>query len=79
MVEMTDSRCAQCAIVDQLREHFEAEYKRKAAEMRRMMNQAHEQLAVSVREIQELQDRNKELEETNENTEEPPSILRGTC
>ena len=59
---MTDSRCAQCAIVDQLHAYFEAEYERKAAEMRRMINQAAEQLDVSVREIQQLQARVRELE-----------------
>ena len=60
--EMTDSRCAECAIVDQLREQYEADYERKAAEMRRMINQAAEQLDVSVREIQQLQARVRELE-----------------
>ena len=63
---MTDSRCAECAIVVQLRAYFEAEYDRKAAEMRRMINQAAEQLDVSVREIQQLQARVKELEAANE-------------
>ena len=53
--EMTDSRCAECVIIDQLRAHFEAEYERKAAEMRRMRNQAHEQLEVATREIRQLQ------------------------
>ena len=59
---MTDSRCAQCVIIDQIRAWYEAEYERKAAEMRRMVNQAAEQLDVSVREIQQLQARVKELE-----------------
>jgi len=49
-----------------LRAYFEAEYDRKAAEMRRMVNQAAEQLDVSVREIQQLQARVKELEAANE-------------
>ena len=63
---MTDSRCAQCIIIDQLRAWYEAEYGRKAAEMRRMVNQAAEQLEVATREIQQLQARNKELEGANE-------------
>jgi len=54
--EVTDSRCAQCVIIDQLREWYEAEYGRKAAEMRRMVNQAAEQLEVATREIQQLQE-----------------------
>ncbi len=38
-----------------------AEYECKAAEMRRVINQAHEQLAVAVREIQQLQSKRTEL------------------
>ena len=60
--EVTDSRCEVCPLI----ERYEAEYQRKAAEMRRMVNQAAEQLDVSVREIQQLQARNKELEGANE-------------
>ena len=60
--EMTDSRCAQCAIIDQLRAYFEAEYDRKAAEMRRMVNQAHEQIGATMADMQQLQARVRELE-----------------
>ena len=59
---MTDSRCAKCPLIDQLRAQFEARYEHKAAEMRRMVNQASEQLDVSVREIQMLQARVRELD-----------------
>jgi len=63
---VTDSRCAECPLIDQLRAQFEARYEAKAAEMRRMINQAHEQLSVSIREIQQLQTRVKELEADDE-------------
>ena len=68
-MEMTDSRCAECAISGNLQQQFEAEYERKAAEMRRMIDQAHEQIGVGVRDltiaiarIKELEARIKELE-----------------
>ena len=64
--EMTDSRCAECATIDQLRVHYEAEYERKATEMQRMINQANEQLAIATREIQQLQARIKGLEGAND-------------
>ena len=38
-------------------EYYAAEYERKAAEMRRLVNQAHEQLAVALRDIEKLQAR----------------------
>ena len=57
---MTDSRCEVCPLIAQ----YEAEYERKAAEMRRMINQANEQLAVSVREIQQLQARVAALQQS---------------
>ena len=52
--------------------YYAAKYERKAAEMRRMINQAHEQLAVSVREIQQLQAKNKELEGDDSRPIVPP-------
>lgn len=52
--------CDKCPVLAQ----GDAEYDRKAAEMRRMINQANEQLDVSVREIQQLQARITELEAT---------------
>ena len=61
---------------DRLRQadrQFEAEYERKAAEMRRMIDQAYEQIGVGVRDlttaiarIKKLEARIKELEATDD-------------
>ena len=45
---------------------YEEEYERKAAEMRRMVNQAHQQIAATMRDIEKLQARVLELEAGNE-------------
>ena len=70
MCEAVDARvigielgpCDRCPVLAQ----HEADYVRKAAEMRRIVNQASEQLDVSVREIQQLQARVRELEAAND-------------
>ena len=49
--------CDGCPVLAQ----DEADYKRKAAEMRRMINQAHEQLSVATEEIRVLQNQSVEI------------------
>ena len=78
MSEKTETVTVMRAEYERLRarsQWYEAEYERKADEMRRMINQAHEQLSVSVREIQQLQARVKELEAVKH--DDSPDTERG--
>jgi len=50
-------------MIDQLQQAYEAEYERKAAEMRHLVNQAYMQLAAATRDLENLRTRIKELEE----------------
>ena len=78
MSEKTETVTVMRAEYERLRarsQWYESRYEADAAEMRRMINQAHEQLSVSVREIQQLQARVRELEAVKH--DDSPDAERG--
>ena len=60
---MTDSRCAECPVLESLRQQYESEYERKVSEMRRIIDQARQQMEAMHRDNQKLQEKIKELKD----------------